>query len=347
MATQAKLVKLSKEIKKVLTERGKLQPKQVPDEYLDLPDIYDETDFDLLFPHWRDQAPPNKQYVLASVLKEGASKRSGGSIVLVIKIAGKVRDIKIASKDIKKGDIEGDDTPYLSGIVDLIKEELEKETAVAPQGMELEDVPPPKIEPITAADVEQIEAEPVQEAKQVDYEKRVQELLTPAEFTQIMGTLKKALHDDDLGIVQIFDDKGVVVATADKENDALQQLVKLIEEDMSTGQKKASFIGNKYAMVSIRKGPDNTPLMGTEVYELLENLDLKKVADRQKLYTVVELMQKGIKAKDYKDMAKKSIHETYKDPNAEYMDKSGKLTKTRTYKLQDIEKLKKFASKYY
>lgn len=348
MATQKKLRALSKEIKQLLngqTVQGKpvLEPKQKPDIYLNVP-TYFEFDFDVLFPHWRDEAPPNGQWCLESLVPEHGHKKDGGSIPVVIKDEKHhFHDFKIKSKDLKK--LDDENYPYLSWFLTAISHDLQQQQAVVPMGQQ---APEPLLQPITEADVEQIEAGPAEDIKQLDYEKRVQQLVTPSEFTQIMSTLKKALHEDDLGLVQIFDDKGNVVASADKENDALEQLVKLIEEDMSTGQNKATFIGNKYAMVSIRKGANNNPMMFAEVFELLKNLDLTKVADKQKLYNVVELMQKGIQAKDYKDMAKKSIYELYKHPD-EYADKPGnkKLAKAKKYSLQDINKLKSFASKYF
>ncbi len=381
---QGKIEKLSREIKNSLETQGKLAKKESPEnKYLGLPDLYNNIEYDMCFPAWRDKAIGKQQYVLASILPKGGAKKDGGSIVVVIKNASGVeRDFKISSKHIEKGDMENDDIPYITGLVQFIDEELQKEAQMAgdqaaavaapegavaapegavvnaiPQGMEFEEyLPKPQYKPdsslneITAADAQQLtdaaQQEQLNERNNKIINKRIKELVTPEEYSKIMSTLKKALYEDDLGTVQIFDDKGNVVATSDDETEALQQLIQLIESDLSTGQKKASYIGSKYAMVSIHK-ENNMPSMVTQGFELFKNLDLKKTSDRKKLYSLVELMQRGIKSSDFQDEASKSIHDTYRDPNAKYMDRPGKLTKTKAYNLQDITKLKNFASKYF
>ena len=175
-------------------------------------------------------------------------------------------------------------------------------------------------------------------------EERLKSFVPTEELTKVYDTVKKTLQDS--GEVMIYDEKMNVVSRAHTEDEAIDHLIKAIERDLSSGEKKAAYIGSKYAVISLRKKGDETPAIHSEVFEMMKDLDLTKIADREKAYSMLELMQRGVKSTDFKSVAEKSIHDTYKDPNAKYMTKKGKPMKMKHYTKEEIAKLKKLAMRY-
>lgn len=228
---------------------------------------------------------------------------------------------------------------YLAAPKEAAAEEMAEESAAAAASSSAPAVKEKKKKKKKQKQTTEKEKE-MEEDEELQVEQHLKQLVEP----EVMKNIYKAVHDaiKDDGVVQIFDDKGNVMATADTEEGAMRFLLEQIEREMSTGQKKVSAIGKKYAMVKLKQDMDTgAPMFEAIKLVLTPDGDLTEEERIKKKYTIQELVTRGVKSTD----AIKMAEEVVKVPN--FRQQSGnKRLKSRKIKKEDVKKYQAALSKY-
>lgn len=163
----------------------------------------------------------------------------------------------------------------------------------------------------------------------------------------VFRTLEQIFQDEG-GQVMVFDEENNVLLRADTYDDAIDGLVRILQEEMTTGIKKARYLGNpdpKFTIISLAEH-EMMPALQGEVYQLMNGLDLQKQGERQIFYDLQTLMTRGIKSSDITDLSRQLLNIRMNDKQGLIQNEITNKMNTKRYSLKKLKKYNRWFKKH-